>query len=385
MEKTIYQLLNEVKTDDQEYEWAELSSKERHHCRQMIMKEVKCMKTTKTEKRTTKTWKTAIAATAAACALVAATVGVCNPVFARNLFSDTFGKLIESARGQKDEADYVDLYSKLGRQSVPVQEEIDRTLDRTEYATSAEHNGVKVSVSDLYCDGYLLYFTTTLETDDTELMQADWIVPAEKKGTCDIQISGVPNSEGINRAFEQAGDGIFIATNQIDLLSLTDLESKGSTFDVEYTLTDLQGYLRDGRDAQGNYQTTGAAVDGEWKLRFPVTVDTSANLTYDIDREQNGITVKNAVITKAGLVLTVELPDFTKEPYNDPYNDPDKAILDSQGRYLQWLSQKSTPNADGTSTEQIMVLYGEEKELSFVVTNKNTDCSTIADIPFQLP
>lgn len=32
-----------------------------------------------------------------------------------------------------------------------------------------------------------------------------------------------------------------------------------------------------------------------------------------------------------------------------------------------------------------MVLYGEEKELSFVVTNKNTDGSTIADIPFQLP
>ncbi len=382
MEKTIYQLLNEVKTDDQEYEWTELSSKERLHCRQMILKEVKCMKNRKT--KTTKTWKTAVAATAAALALVAATVGVCNPVFARNLFSDTFGKLIESARGQKDEADYVDLYSKLGRQSVPVQEEIGQASDRTEYATSVENNGVKVSVSDLYCDGYLLYFTTTLETDDAELMQADGIVPAEKKGTCDIQISGVPDSEGANRAFEQVGDGIFVATNQIDLLGLTDLESKGNTFDVEYTLTDLQGYLWDKWDAQGNYQAMGA-VDGEWKLRFPVTVDTSANLTYDIDREQNGITVKNAVITKAGLVLTVELPDFTKEPYNDPFNDPDEAIMDSQGRYLQWLSQKSTQNADGTTTEQIMVLYGEEKELSFVVTNKNTDGSTIADIPFQLP
>lgn len=384
MEKTIYQLLNEVKTDDQKYEWTELSSKERHHCKQRIMKEVKNMKNKETERRTGKTWKTAVAGAAAALALVTATVGVCNPVFARNLFSDTFGKLIDSARGQKNEADNVDLYTKIGRNSVPVKKEIDQTPSGAQYATSAEHNGVKVSVSDVYCDGYLLYFTTTLETDDAGLMQADGIVPAEKRGICDIQIAGIPDSDGANKAFEKAGDGIFVATNQIDLLRLSDRISEGSTFDVEYTLTDLQGTLWHSWDAQGEYRTTGT-VDGEWKLRFPVTVDTSANQTCAIDREQNGVTVKNAVITKAGLVLTVVLPDFTKAPYNDPHNDPDEAVLDSQGKCLQWLAQYSAPNADGTTTEQIMVLYDGQKDLSFAVTNKNTDGSVIADIPIQLP
>lgn len=383
MEKTIYQLLNEVKTDEGKYEWTELSSEERHHCKQRIMKEVKNMKNREIEKRTRKTWKTAAAGTAAALALVTATVGVCNPVFAENLFSDTFGRLIESAKGQKYEADYIDLYSKIGRYSVPAQAE-DQTSNPTAYATSAEANGVKVSVSDVYCDGYLLYFTTTLETNDSGLMQADGIIPAEKKGVCDIRIAGIPDSEGANKTFERAGDGIFVATNQIDLLSLPDLKSNGTSFDVEYTLTDLQGKLWNRWDAQGEYHTTGN-VDGEWKLRFPVTVDTSANQTYAIDQEQNGVTVKDAVITKAGLVLTVLLPDFTKAPYNDPHNDPDEAVMDSQGKCLQWLSQQSTPNADGTTTEQIMVLYDGQKELSFTVTNKNTDGSVIADIPVQLP
>ena len=81
----------------------------------------------------------------------------------------------------------------------------------------------------------------------------------------------------------------------------------------------------------------------------------------------------------------MELPDFRQEPYNDPHNDPEIGIKDSQGKYIQWLNQKSDLREDGTCTSQIMVLYNGQKDLSFNVTTRDEDQIQIADIEFQVP
>ena len=106
--------------------------------------------------------------------------------------------------------------------------------------------------------------------------------------------------------------------------------------------------------------------------------------TYN-NKEENGIMVKSAVKTKAGLVVEVELPDFTKAPYNDPYNDPDLGIKDSEGNWLQWMNQKAEMHEDGTSAMQIMVLYDGEKDLTFEVVSKDEEPVTFASIGFQVP
>ena len=100
---------------------------------------------------------------------------------------------------------------------------------------------------------------------------------------------------------------------------------------------------------------------------------------------QNGVIVKDAVRTKAGLVLHAELPDFRKEPYNAPYNDPDEGVRDAQGNYLQWLSQRWKENEDGTTECWIMVLYDGEAELTFEVAAKGGDAGQIAEIAFEVP
>ncbi len=138
-------------------------------------------------------------------------------------------------------------------------------------------------------------------------------------------------------------------------------------------------------DESGEYVNTGK-VEGDWRLRFPVTIDRSGNEAFDINKEENGIMVKSAVKTKAGLVVEAELPDFTKDPYNDPYNDPDMGIKDSQGNWLQWMNQKTDMHEDGTSTMQIMVLYDGEEDLVFEVTTKDgEEPETLASIGFQVP
>jgi len=183
-----------------------------------------------------------------------------------------------------------------------------------------------------------------------------------------------------------------VAMYQIDLMSAADSSEKDvdlgidskETLVVNWDLSELSGYLWDQWDASGEYMQTGE-TKGQWNLRFPVTIDRSHNQTYAINKEDNGVRVKNAVKTKAGLVVEVELPDFTKAPYNDPYNDPDLAVKDKNGTCLQWMNQKTMQHDDGTATMQIMVLYDGEKDLSFEVTTKDEDQITLADIGFQIP
>ncbi len=393
MEKNIYGLLNEVKTDFNEYEKIELSSQEKEMHKQRILMEVKRMEKKKRNKKA-KMWKAAAGA-AAACVITVGAFSIVNPVQAQELFSSVFGKLIESAQGEKYEQEDTERYKKIGENAVAVQEEVDKRQGEEGYVLTTEHDGITISVSDVYCDGYVLYYTTTLQTDREDINSADGIILEKKTGEpYDISVNGARLSEVI-RPFEKSADGTFVAIQQMGLMDPyqvegdketpidLELEDNG-TLVVDWTVRELIGKLWDNWDDQGEYQST-ADVTGEWTLRFPVTVDKSQNETFDINKEENGILVKRGIKTKVGLILEVELPDFRQEPYNDKYNDPEMGIKGSDGKYIQWLSQKADLREDGTSTAQIMVLYGGQKDLSFCVTTRDEDQIKIADIAFQVP
>ncbi len=392
MKKSIYQLLNEVETDFREYEQAELSSREKEYHKQKFLMEVKRMDKMNRKNKNRKVWKIA-AGMAAACVLTAGVTSIANPVLAKEIFSSVFGNLVENAQGEKYEKEDTEMYTKLGKSATSVQDEISRQEEQGGYVTTMENNGVTVSVSDIYCDGYVLYYTASIKTDKGELNQADGIITETKEGSNpSIAIDGTRLSGYSSKAFDKSNDGSFVTINQVDLLNPTDTMEKPidlkvgekDTLVVDWDVKQFVGYLWDQRDESGEYVSTGK-VEGDWHLRFPVTVDKSANESFDINKEENGIKVKSAVKTKAGLLVEIELPDFTKEPYNDPYNDPDMGIKDSEGNWLQWMNQKTDLHEDGTSTIQIMVLYDGEKNLTFDVTTKDEDQVSLASIGFQVP
>ena len=384
MKKNVYGLLNEIEMDFNEYEDLELSPKEKEAYKRRILQEVNRMSAGKKNRK----WKMA-AGMAAACAVTIGAIGAANPILAENMFGSVFGKLISNAKGEKYEEEDIERFTKIGEKSVDVQAEVSKQQDAEEYKTSAESNGVTISVSDIYCDGYVLYYTASLKTDHEGLGQADGILTQFKEGGSEeLKIEGLDTSGYFSRPFEKAEDGTFVSANDIDLMgdfgSETSAQGEEKTIIVDWTMYKLQGNLWDNWDESGEYAIT-EEVEGEWHLRFPVTIDDSGNETYAIDREENGITVEDAVRTKAGLVVHVNLPDFRKEPYNDPYNDPDIAIKDAQGNCLQWMSQKWDEHDDGTTECWIMVLYDGESDLSFEVNAKDENRTLIADIPFQIP
>lgn len=390
MKESIYGLLNEIETDFTEYEEMELSSQEKEKHKQRILMEVSSMKNRK--KKEGKVWKIAAGA-AAACVITVGAVGLSNPVLAKELFSDVFGKLIENTKGEKYEKEDTERYTKIGESAVAVQEEVEKRQGEEGYITTTENNGVKISVSDIYCDGYVLYFTSSLQTDNDGLNKADGIGTILDKGDWQAEaltVEGMDTSGWATKAFEKSEDGSFVTVNQINLMNATDennadfVVDENGTIVVDWKINKLTGKLWDAWDDQGEYQTTGM-VEGDWHLRFPVTVDKSLNEVFDINKEENGVLVKRGIKTKAGLVLEVALPDFRKEPYNDKYNDPDTGIKNSEGNYLQCLSMKSDIHEDGISIMQVMVLYNGEKDLSFEVTTRDEYQNQIAKIDFQVP
>lgn len=389
MKKNMYALFNEMKMDFTEYEETELSPLEKESAKQRILREVNRMenRTNKNMKKRNK-WKMAAGA-AAACAITVGAIGIANPTLAENLFSGTFGKLIDSVQGEKNEEEKTAVYSKIGENSIEAEAELAKQENPEEYILSAEDEGVTISVSDIYCDGYVLYYTASLQTDHEELISADGILTSSKEaGSDQLKIEGTDMSGYTSQAFKKSGDQLFVSANEINLLS----ETSGGAFEAgenqtiiaDWTITNLTGSFWNSWDTQGEYENT-ARVDGTWHLRFPVTVDTSENETIAINREENGIVIKDAVKTKAGLVVHVHFPDFRKAPYNDPYNDPDVGIKDANGNFLQWMSQKHEENADGTTDSWIMALYNGEKDLALEVTAKDEEQKELANIVFQIP
>ncbi len=367
--------------DFDEYEKTELSAAEKQAHKRRILREVRNMG------KKNRIWNVA-AGVAAACAVTVTAVGIANPILAENMFGSVFGNLIQNAKGDPYEEEDTDRYAKIAKESVGVQQEVDKRQDEEAYTTTAEQNGVSVSVSDVYCDGYMLYYTASLKTDNEELKKADGILTEFKTGgSQELWIEGLDLSGYAGSSFERAEDGTFVSANQIDLLSgagdgfLTQTED---AIVVNWKLHRLKGTLWDSWDENGEYAST-ATVDGEWNLRFPVTVDVSRNQSFEIGKEENGVVLKDAVRTKAGLVVHMELPDFRKAPYNDPYNDPDERISDAQGNALQWLSQRWKERDDGTTECWVMVLYDGEEELTLEVTAKDEAASKIAKITFEVP
>lgn len=390
MEKNIYRLLNDVKTDLTEFDEIGLSGEEKERHKQKILQEVRNMeKGTGKNNGKQKTWKIAAGA-AAACAIVIGATGVASgPAAATNLFSHTFGQLIENTQGEKYEKEDTEMFTALGKKSVQAQDEVNSRKDSDEYTTSVTDHGVTITVSDIYCDGYILYYTSTLQTDQEDLQLADGISSFTQDGKYyeELEIEGIDTSGYSSRPFQKTKDGTFVAVNQVNLMDSISDQDPGHIFGagpdgtavVDWTLKNLAGSVYDQWDDNGEYKKTGK-VEGEWHLKFPVTIDKSANKTFAIHKAQNGFLVRNAIQTKAGLVVEVEIPDMGKEPYTNT----DMGIIDAQGNWMQWLGQQTIPHGDGSATCRIMVLYDGQKDLKFQVTSKEGTPEILADIDFKI-
>lgn len=401
MEERIYDLLNDVEIDLNEYEEKELSSKEKQKIENRLLREVRNMKNRKQEnegagkrqeagkqRSSGKTGRKAAGIAAAACVAVSAIAIGSNPVAAKALLSNLYEKIIAGSEGEKDADEIKEIYTKIGEESARA-ETVAESADK-EAVLEAEDAGIKLRVCDVFCDGYKLYYTLELETDN-EILTAEEVdgifsddIFTKSEQTCEVWVDGENESFPFN--FEKQADGTFTSVQDYDFFAAETPKNykNGDIVPVEITIRSFGGVDYDNHDETGEYVHTDM-VEGEWKLSFPVTVDTSANVVTEINKEDNGVRLVNAVRTKATLNLMVEAPDFSEAPYYDPYNDPEIGIKDAAGNWMIMLGCYDGIGDDGTHVYQITLLDNGEKDFYLDITErKNEDAKQIAGIAFQV-
>ena len=393
MDYRIYDLLNDVEMDLDEYEEKELSSKEKQKIEQRLLQEVKKMKKQEAGKgkRSGKTGRKIAGIAAAACVAVSAMAIGSNPVAAKALLGSLYEKIIAGNEGEKDAEEMNEIYTKIGEESMTADSVAADSMEEAP-VLETEDAGVNLRVCDIFCDGYKIYYTLELITDNKDLTsnEIDGIQTAktasdgEWHSACKVGIDG--EDDNCLLTFRRQEDGTYASVENYSLFATEKQRNyeNGDVIPIEISIKSFMGEDYDNHDEEGEYVHT-ANVEGEWKLSFPVTVDTSDNVVTEINKEDNGVRVVNAVRTKATLNLIIEAPDFSKEPYNDPYNDPDIGIRDAAGNWMQMLGCYDGINGDGTHVYRITLLDNGEKDFYLDVTERTDENpEQIAGIAFQV-
>lgn len=395
MDGRIYDLLNDAEIDLDEYEEKELSSEEKQKIEKRLLQEVKKMKKQEAGKekrqnrKSGKTGRKIAGIAAAACVAVSAIAIGSNPVAAKALLGSLYEKIIAGSEGEKNAEEIKEIYTKIGEESVPA-ESVQTESAGEEVMLEAEDAGVSLRVCDVFCDGYKLYYTLELETDN-EILTAEEVdgifsdvISSKVEQTCEVWVDG--ENESFPFSFRKQADGTFTSVQDYSFFAAMTPKhyENGDILPIEICIKSFEGVDYDSHDGTGEYVHTDV-VEGEWRLSFPVTVDTSANVVTEINKEDNGVRLVNAVRTKATLNLTIEAPDFSKAPYNDPYNDPNIGIKDAAGNWMTMLGCYDGIGEDGTHVYQITLLDNGEKDFYLDVTERTDENpAQIAGIAFRV-
>ena len=398
MKKTVYQLLNEVETDFTEYEKVELSSEETDYYKQKILAEVKNMKRNNWNNKSNKRKWIKGAGIAAALAVAFGAAGIAsNPVLAEQIFSDTFGKILGNGNESNWGIGGKELTTKVAGHTASIQEELEKRQDSGDFITTAEDNGVTLSVSDVYCDGYTLYYTLTLNTEREDLNQAEkiWLLTKDEyfgmakiKGSDGEDIS----TGGTCRALSKVEDGLFVAMEEIELHGGVDDVENGQIKEELQKMNEAGGLIADSEVGiltgflvgNGGGEIEVASVTGNWNLKFPVTINFNDSEIIEVNQEKNGILLKNIVKTETSLLVNYAL---TMENAEDMITTV--GVKDKEGNYLANLGGGGGSTTEGGYGMSEKILYDGQKDLVIEVVipadDENPNIETIAEFEVQIP
>lgn len=388
MNDKIYDLLNDVKTDFHEYEIQTLSSEETNQIETRVLQEVRKMKKANANPRKNgKIFKAAISA--AACAAVLLTVS--SQTNAKEFLSSTFQELIAGSADEKYAKESQELYTSIGKQATQLTSNDGDAMSKDDgtkkQILTATDAGVTVRASDVYCDGYMLYYTLVIETDNKTLAakEIDGMIPDyDKDGQHSfIKIDG--EDDGWLTNFHKQKNGSFISMQNSCLYAQLNPKTyqDGDILPIEIDIQQLIGVDYDNHDSNGEYVHT-EPLKGNWKLYIPAKVETAGNQTQKLNLEDNHVKLKSVTKAKATLNFKLEEPNYTLSPYDDKYNDPDIVIKDKDGNCLQWAGSYDDIQADGSHIHSITVIDTGADSYILEVTNKNVDGSVIAHIEFPV-
>ena len=262
-------------------------------------------------KKFVKTGKIAAAAAAAAVIGVGG-LGQLNPVLAAKL--PLIGKIFEQvAEDATYSGDYAD------KKTVLTNEDPAGNLDTSDYSVSDQ--GVTLTASEVYCDGYSIFFTVNIQTEDGDFTH----IPQHYTGTnatdsrtaAGFYIDGTWSvGESSGERLENTFEGQVMDSHTFAGMLKVDLTEKAAgNGRLSLNISGL-GYdddrMLDSEEISASHQ-----MEGSWNLALPFEVNETDVKTIAVGEKNGNITLDDVVISPYQVIVHATTPGEPRELTDD--------------------------------------------------------------------
>lgn len=314
-------------------------------------------------------------AAAAVCVVAAGSVIlVSNPTLAKDLplIGNIFDEMVKARDaepyGYKDTTAYQNI--KENAQQI-----------QTEQMTAVDQ-GIKLEVTDAYCDGYDLYFTLGVQDEEGVLGTADGIQLGRAyeteslKNRMSFEVIKINGTYiGANMNIKDIGDGTYVGVIHIAKSFLPE-KSFAEKFLVELDVDMVES------TNYGDTSKAPKAVAGEWNLSFEVAKDESKNQVFDVQAEDQGFVVEKIVQTPSNLHIDFVIPQEWVE------QNPEIQVIDEDGNLVEKWNGKIEEREDGSQMREYTLEYSGSRNYTIRVVDKNNSSQDelliITEIPITL-
>lgn len=282
--KNIYELLNDINIDEDEFEEMEVSELEKAKVKNTLKKSIN-------KKRKMKSWKKNVAIASIFVGLSATTLGLTFPAYAKNIpvIEDIFrffdnGRVEDSIKDNVSKDEEKGLYYNYKQFS-------------NEINLTKESNGIKITLNDAVFDGKTVTLTYSIESEQDL---------GEHAGTSLPKIEGMNALGGTDRTTR-------IDTNKyVGILTVSSLEDKTlDAANIKWNIDSIQN---------PDNQTE---IKGDWNFDFSLNAVDSTMQLSDRSSEQNGVKVNIEKISVTPMSFIVYYDQIVSEKVRNKWDGVD--------------------------------------------------------------
>ena len=266
---------------------------------------------------------TGVAAAVAVAVIGIGGLGYVNPVFAAKI--PLIGKIFEKV---EDDVTYSGDYT--DKETVLTNEDNAGSLDTSDYSVSDQ--GITLTASEVYCDGYSIFLTVNIEAEDADFTHIPehytGMNVADNRTAAGFYIGGTWSVDGSSpEMLKNTFEGEVIDSHTFAGMLKLDLAEKISGSSELKLNVDGLGYdddrMLDSEEISASHWT-----DGSWNIVIPFEVNETDVKTIAVDEKQGYITLDNVVVSPYQVIVHATTPGEHRELTDDwreklLSNDPD--------------------------------------------------------------
>lgn len=253
-----------------------------------------------------------VAAVVAAAVIGTLGMGYLNPALAAKLplIGNIFEKVEEDAIYS---GDYTD------KKIVLTNEDHAGNLNTSDYTVSDQ--GITLTASEVYCDGYSIFLTVNIESEDADFTHIPrhytGMNVADNRTAAGFYIDGTWSVNGTSPEWiENTFDGEVIDSNTFAGMLKIDLAKKYTgSGELNFNVTGL-GY-DDDRMLDAEEITASHWTDGSWNIVIPFEVNATDVKTIEVGETEGNITLEDVVVSPYQVIVHAVTPGEQRELTDD--------------------------------------------------------------------